>query len=138
MQERNYQEGSVDARSAHADDGRREHEAAPPRFGPVPAILAGLLISLSIVSSPRAAVVDCQANRPGAGSVLYLYFPTATDSDFPDDPGGWGVSTSPLEPFDISDLDPGVGTTAELRNAITAGEDRLLRVRRARGADDEW
>lgn len=118
MQEQNYQECPVTAQSA-ADDGRREHETAPPRFGPLPAILAGLLISLSIVSSPRAAVVDCQANRPGAGSVLYLYFPTATDSDFPDDPGGWGVPTSPLEPFDINDLDPGVGSTAQLRNAIT-------------------
>ena len=112
MQARNCQECPVDSRSAHADHGRRRREAATPRCGPLPAILAGLLISSSVASSPQAAVVDCQANRPGAGSVLYLYFPTATDSDFPDDPGGWGISTSPLEPFDISDLDPVVGSTA--------------------------
>lgn len=82
-------------------------------------MLASLLISLSITSSAQAALVDCQANRPGAGSVLYLYYPTATDSDFPDDAGGWGVTTSPLQPFDIADLDPGVGSTTQLRNAIT-------------------
>ncbi len=82
-------------------------------------ILVSLLIGLSITSPASAALVDCQANRPDAGSVIYLYFPTAIDNDFPDDAGGWGITTSPLQPFDISDLDSGVGTTAELRNAIT-------------------
>ena len=79
----------------------------------------GSILCCAFLTAGHAAVVNCQAARPGAGSVLYLYFPTSQDTDFPDDPGGWGISTSPLEPFDINDLDPSVGTTAELRDAIT-------------------
>ncbi|GGY07063.1 hypothetical protein GCM10007160_38200 [Litchfieldella qijiaojingensis] len=67
----------------------------------------------------NAAVVNCQANRPDAGNVIYLYYPTTSDSNFPDDVGGIGETTSPLAPFDVSDLDSGIGTTAELRSAIT-------------------
>lgn len=66
-----------------------------------------------------AAVVNCQANRPDARNVLYLYYPTATDNDFPDDPGGIGISTTPLESFDVADLDLDIGTTVQLRDAIT-------------------
>lgn len=102
MKQRSEQEALVTARPSH-DAGRSRRTAALPKFGLLPALLGGLLISVSMASSTEAATVDCQANRPGAGSVLYLYFPTATDSNFPDDPGGWGISTSPLEPFDISE-----------------------------------
>ena len=119
MQKKNRQKCSVSDRSKHAPESAPGQMATSPRFGPLSPIIGGLLISLYFGSPTQAAFVDCQASRPSAGSVLYLYFPTATDSDFPDDPGGWGVSTSPLEPFDINDLDPGVGTTAQLRNAIT-------------------
>lgn len=68
----------------------------------------------------RAASVDCQANRANTGSVLYLYFPTADDSDFPDNVGDIGVTTSPLANFDVADLDAGIGTTAALRDAVTS------------------
>lgn len=53
-------------------------------------------------------------------NTLYLYFPTGSDATFPEykagevDPTG----TSPLAPFSVSDLDPGVGTTAELRKSV--------------------
>jgi hypothetical protein len=42
--------------------------------------------------------------------------PTAQDATFPEYDADF--QTSPLEPFDIADLDPGVGTTAQLRDAI--------------------
>ena len=41
-----------------------------------------LLFALGGVDA-RAALVDCQADRSGDGLVLYLYFPTSSDSDFP-------------------------------------------------------
>lgn len=71
------------------------------------------------LSAAQAAVVNCQANRPGAGNVIYLYYPTASDSNFPDDVGDLGLTTSPLAAFDANDLDSGIGSTAQVRNAIT-------------------
>ncbi|MBJ3764267.1 hypothetical protein ILP92_16075 [Maribius pontilimi] len=65
----------------------------------------------------QAATVDCQADRSGDGLVLYLYYPTSSDSDFPSPM--FGEVTSPLAPFDANDLDPGLGSTAQYRNAIT-------------------
>lgn len=87
-------------------------------------ILLGILIITIIYitfswSSARAAVVNCQADRPGASNTVYLYYPTASDSDFPDDVGSVGATTSPLAAFDVDDLDSGIGTTAELRAAVT-------------------
>jgi hypothetical protein len=51
-----------------------------------------------------------------AKTKLYLYFATGSDATFPeyDD----DLQTSPLEPFNVSDLDGGIGTTAQLRNSI--------------------
>lgn len=65
----------------------------------------------------RAASVDCQADRSGDGLVLYLYYPTSSDSDFPSPM--FGEVTTPLGAFSANDLDPGLGTTAQYRNAIT-------------------
>ena len=59
----------------------------------------------------QAATVNCQADRSGDGLVLYLYFPTASDADFPSPM--FGETTSPLAPFDANDLDPGLGSTAQ-------------------------
>jgi hypothetical protein len=82
--------------------------------------LTGLAMLLAGMALPaQGAVVDCQANRPGAANVLYLYYPTATDNNFPDDVGSVGETTSPLPPFDVADLDAGIGSTADLRAAIT-------------------
>lgn len=84
------------------------------------ALLVSLLVLIAAGMSPaNAATVNCQANRPGAANVLYLYYPTASDSNFPDNVGGVGETTSPLAPFDVADLDAGIGTTANLRTAIT-------------------
>src|SRR5262245_45401799 len=49
---------------------------------------------------------------------LYLYFPTAADATFPNYPQGCGTPVSPAQPFNVSDLDPGIGTTAQLRNGV--------------------
>lgn len=48
---------------------------------------------------------------------LYLYFPTAQDATFPEYNADY--QTSPLEPFNVADLDAGIGTTAQLRDRIT-------------------
>ena len=45
---------------------------------------------------------------------LFLYFPTASDSTFPN----YGPGVSPAKPFDVADLDPSIGTTAALRDRI--------------------
>jgi hypothetical protein len=87
-------------------------------------ISCGIILIIVILlainwSSARAAVVNCQADRPGAANTIYLYYPTASDSNFPDDVGSAGATTSPLAPFDVADLDAGIGTTAELRSAVT-------------------
>jgi hypothetical protein len=47
---------------------------------------------------------------------LYLYFPTAPDNDFP----SFGHDVKPARPFDVGDLNPGIGTTAQLIDAIKA------------------
>ena len=49
---------------------------------------------------------------------LYLYFPTAADATFPNYPQTCGTPVSPAQPFNVSDLDPGIGTTAQLRNGV--------------------
>ena len=49
------------------------------------------------------------------GNKIYLYFPTAQDNSFPE----YHCSdTSPLEAFDVADLDAAIGSTAQLRNRI--------------------
>lgn len=70
--------------------------------------------------SVLAATVDCQANRSNTELTLYLYFPSAEDSDFPASItfNGSPVTTGPIPAFDASDLDPGVGSTAQYRSAI--------------------
>lgn len=80
-------------------------------------LTAILAASFSISSPALAALVDCQANRTGDGLVLYLYYPTSSDSDLPSPM--FGETTSPLGAFDANDLDPALGSTAEYRNAIT-------------------
>ncbi|MDJ0730526.1 MAG: M66 family metalloprotease [Crocosphaera sp.] len=84
---------------------------------------AGVAIGITatgIIFSPavNAAVVNCQANRPDASNVLYLYYPTANDGNFPEF-GTTSINTSPLAPFDVTNLDPNIGTTSQLRSAIT-------------------
>lgn len=71
--------------------------------------------------SAMAATVDCQADRSNTEVVVYLYFPSAEDAEFPASINfnGSPVTTGPIPAFDASDLDASIGTTAEYRDAIT-------------------
>jgi len=83
------------------------------------------LILIFAVAVAFVLVAAYVATRPDASasafanpekSKLYLYFPTSSDSTFPEyDPD---AVTSPLAAFDVSDLDSGIGTTANLRDRI--------------------
>lgn len=62
------------------------------------------------------AAAQCFFGVTSNKTKLYLYFPTASDATFPEyDPD---AQTSPLEPFNVADLDATIGTTAQLRNRI--------------------
>lgn len=86
--------------------------------------LARSLAVAMLIGAPAqiayAAAVNCQADRASTGSVLYLYFPTTSDSKFPDDVGSIGITTSPLAAFSVADLDSGIGNTSQLRDAVVS------------------
>jgi hypothetical protein len=67
--------------------------------------------ALAATTCPAGALATAKRQR------LFLYFPTADDATYPEH-GTFGVATSPLRDFDVSDLDSGIGTTAALRNRI--------------------
>src|SRR5688500_2241615 len=50
---------------------------------------------------------------------LYLYFPGADDATYPEW-GSGGLTTSPAHRFTATELPSYAGTTADLRNAVTA------------------
>jgi hypothetical protein len=60
----------------------------------------------------------CPTEDPAINSVkshkLFLYFPTASDASFP----AYYPNVSPVAPFDVLALSPGIGTTAQLIDAI--------------------
>lgn len=79
------------------------------------AVLCGAALAAS-------AAPDCPSSalaRP-KGNHLYLFFPTASDNTHPEYGAGCGAGTdtSPVNPFDVADLDAGIGTTAQLRNRV--------------------
>ncbi len=80
-------------------------------------LLSILLFIATASFEVRAALVDCQADRSGDGLVIYLYYPTSSDANFPSPM--FGETTSPLAPFDANDLDSSLGSTAQYRDAIT-------------------
>ncbi|MCP4581778.1 MAG: hypothetical protein GY839_09170 [candidate division Zixibacteria bacterium] len=84
------------------------------RFYLILFLLASFLLSMF---SPVIAQ-DCPSWVLGSekGNKLYLYFPTAVDNTFPEYHSS--LQTSPLNPFDVSDLDATIGTTAQLRDII--------------------
>jgi hypothetical protein len=51
---------------------------------------------------------------PAKSHWLFLYFPTASDSSFP----SYDTNVSPVAPFDVAALSPGIGTTAQLITEI--------------------
>lgn len=72
-----------------------------------------MVLSLNVLygqNCPPGATTSQRDNK------LFLYFPTTSDNTFPEYSA---ANTSPLEPFNVSDLDAGIGTTLQLRNRIT-------------------
>jgi hypothetical protein len=68
-----------------------------------------VFVELSFAQCPYTSLTS-------EGTRLYLYFASSSDATFPEyDPD---ATTSPLQPFDVADLDSGIGTTAELRDRI--------------------
>jgi hypothetical protein len=75
-------------------------------------------LALLLAQFQAASGQECShgATTSVKGNSLFLYFPTASDSSFESSISG--VTTSPLEPFDVADLDSGVGTTTQLRDRV--------------------
>jgi hypothetical protein len=73
------------------------------------------IIALPFVT-PLIAQCPFLSSLTTTSSKLYLYFPTSSDATFPEYDAS--AQTSPLEPFDVADLDAGIGTTTQLRNQI--------------------
>lgn len=76
-----------------------------------------ILLLFGIFSEATAQNCSHDATTSARDNKLYLYFPTASDDTFPEH-GAFGVNTSPLAEFDVADLDPGIGTTTQLRERI--------------------
>jgi hypothetical protein len=78
-----------------------------------------VLISLLGLALAVEAIAQCPVgwSLTSTRTKLYLYFASASDATFPEYDAD--AQTSPLEPFNVSDLDAGIGTTAALRNRIT-------------------
>lgn len=77
---------------------------------------------LALVSTAAQAAPNCPSwilAEPKT-NYLYVYFPTVSDSSFPSYHASSFATggTSPLAAFNISNLDPSVGTTAQLRDRI--------------------
>ena len=76
------------------------------------------LLALFLGYAPNLYSQDCShgATTSTTGNNLYLYFPTSSDATFESTISA--ITTSPLAPFDVADLDAGIGTTAQLRDRI--------------------
>lgn len=82
-------------------------------------LCVGLCLSALSIVAPVAAQAACPvgALATAKNSQLFLWFPTTAQASYPEH-GTFGVATSPLAAFNVSDLDSGIGTTAQLRNRI--------------------
>jgi hypothetical protein len=82
-------------------------------------VLSVFSLHALIFYQPQSLAQDCPSDALAhpKGNTLYLYFPTTSDNTFPEY-GIYGATTSPAEPFNVADLDSGIGTTAELRQRI--------------------
>jgi hypothetical protein len=82
--------------------------------------LASLTILSIFIATSAMAAPQCYVSYGGTKpNKLYLYFPTADDSSYPE----FGITgstppTSPAHAFNISDLTSYTGTVDDLRNAI--------------------
>ncbi|NJO14196.1 MAG: hypothetical protein HC877_00125 [Thioploca sp.] len=73
---------------------------------------------ISFINLSTAQICPSSAISSPKDNALYLYFPTVADMSFPEYGSG---DTSPAEPFNVSDLDAGIGSTAQLRQEIFEG-----------------
>jgi hypothetical protein len=81
-------------------------------------LLAIALLMGAGTASDSVWAQTCPTEDPAINAAknnyLYLYFPTAADSTFP----SYDTNVSPVAAFDVSALTSGIGTTAQLINAI--------------------
>ena len=79
------------------------------------ALAAGLFAALASLAYAAPA---CPIEDPGIEAAkshkLYLYFPTADDAGYPN----FVTGSTPADHFDVAQLSSGIGTTAQLRDAI--------------------
>ena len=77
-----------------------------------------LILALLIMPLQELIAQNCShgATTSQRDNKLYLYFPTADDNSFQSPI--FGVVSNPLPAFDVADLDAGIGTTAQLRDAV--------------------
>lgn len=73
---------------------------------------------IPIVTRPALSAPTCPLSDgtidAAKSNTLFLYFPAADDATFPN----FVFGVSPAKKFDVADLDPGIGTTAALRDRI--------------------
>lgn len=91
------------------------------RYRVIVAVLTFVLNALTLATP--AGAQTCPTEDPGINTAknnyLYLYFPTAADATFPAyATAGALTSASPVAAFDVSALTTGIGTTAQLIDAI--------------------
>jgi hypothetical protein len=77
-----------------------------------------LVTMLCAMGFARALAQTCPTEDPAIDSAkshkLFLYFPTTADSSFPN----YAANVSPAQLFDMSSLNPAIGTTAQLIDTI--------------------
>lgn len=87
-------------------------------------VRAGLAVAVLalLAPAPASAAPGCPISYGSADDAkpnkLYLYYPTAADSTFPEFGAVGGGPTSPAQPFDVSLLTSYSGTADALRNGI--------------------
>ncbi len=76
------------------------------------------VILLALYGTAAAQGCPAGALAKPKSSALYLVYPNSDTASFPEWGAPYGVSTSPLADFDISELDSTVGTEAQLRARV--------------------
>ena len=111
--------GIIAAKAPMAREDRRSGRFRIARIGSQ-LLVFGLAAQIVLfLPSTARAVVSCPISYGSADSAkpnkIYLYFPTADDSSFPN----YATGTSPARAFDAADLPAYTGTTAQLRGAVS-------------------
>jgi hypothetical protein len=81
------------------------------------AVAMAMICGIPLVTRPGWSAPACPLDPVASAAKshkLFLYFPTVSDATFPN----YSPGVSPAKPFDVADLDPGIGSTNKLRNRI--------------------